>query len=431
MKPQNFQEAVIYYSIIGIYLLFFLSSQFIAVPMIAWGLLAYLILDHFFLRPAKRSAVHIPIGVWVWVVAMLAILVALMVGLVNIDASLTRLIKSFINNFMRTWALLAVFPLIGCFQIRPQIVSRAICLLAVQTLIILPFAYIMMTAGVEMPLYTISILSKIGGFSDLYYEVALHAVENISGQSRLTMFAPWAPALACAATVHMWLASYEKNVVLRWLGIGANIILIIGSASRLGQLCLVVLPLVRFSLINLTRPMWLFGAAFAAFLASLQSSRIVTGLTDLKIYFDNQRSESSHVREVLARVALNRWTDAPIWGHAMKAPGSQATRDMPIGSHHTWIGVLFTHGLVGTTALLFAAAYTFIDLVIKSQASKVSQVSLMVFLTMIAFSFGENLETLAYMFWPGLVMLGIGLQEPDRVFTSASDEPPLPIATHS
>ena len=97
----------------------------------------------------------------------------------------------------------------------------------------------------------------------------------------------------------------------------------------------------------------------------------------------------------------------------------------------TWIGVLFTHGLVGTTALFFAAAYTLVDLVIKSQGSKVSQVSLMVFLTMLAFSFGENLETLAYMFWPGLVMLGIGLQEPDRVFASASDEPPLSVATHS
>ena len=431
MKPQNFQEAVVFYSIVGIYLLFFLSSQFIAVPMIAWGLLAYLILDHFFLRPAKRSSVHIPVGVWVWVVAMLIILVALMVGLLNLDASLTRLIKSFINNFMRTWALLAVFPLIGCFQIRPQIVSRAICILAIQTLIILPVAFIMMNAGVEMPLYTISILSTIGGFSDLYYEVALHAVENISGESRLTMFAPWAPALACAATVHLWLASYEKNVVLRWLGIGANVILIIGSSSRLGQLCLVVLPIARFSLVNLTRPMWLFGAAFATFLASLQSSRIMTALTDLRIYFDSQRSESSHVREVLARVALHRWTEAPIWGHAMKAPGSQATRDMPIGSHHTWIGVLFTHGLVGTTALFFAAAYTLIDLVIKSQGSKVSQVSLMVFLTMLAFSFGENLETLAYMFWPGLVMLGIGLQEPDRVLANTSDDPRLQMATHS
>jgi hypothetical protein len=31
------------------------------------------------------------------------------------------------------------------------------------------------------------------------------------------------------------------------------------------------------------------------------------------------------------------------------------------------------------------------------------------------YTFGENLEILAYLFWPGLVMMGIGFNAKDRV----------------
>lgn len=415
MKPRNLEEAVIYYGIVGTYVWYFLGAPFILIGLASWLLLGYLLLKHFFWKDLFNTEapppVTIPMGVWVWVAASLVILLALMVGLLNLDANLARLVKSFVNNYMRTWGLLAVFPLLGCFYIRPQILYRAVCWVAVQSLIVLPFAYILMNAGVDMPLYTVGILAKVGGFSDRYYAVSMYAQETLTGAYRLTLYAPWGPALAFTATIHLWLAYYEKNQILRWIGIIANVLLVIGSSSRLGILCLAVLPIARLGLTNLMRPLWLALASLGTFIAGLLGAQIVTAVGDFKAYFDGQRSSSSEVREILARVALYRWQEKPIWGHALKDEGSELTRDMPIGSHHTWFGILFTHGIVGTAALAVAMVYTLIDLLIKAQVSKTAQAALMIILAMTAFSFGENLEVLAYMYWPGLVMLGIGLKE--------------------
>ncbi|PZV06831.1 MAG: capsular biosynthesis protein [Leptolyngbya sp.] len=415
MKPRNLEESVIYYGIVGTYVWFFLGAPFLLVGVAGWILLGYLLLKHFFWKDLfdteESPPVTIPTGVWVWVVASLIILLALMVGLLKLDANLVRLVKSFINNYMRTWGLLALFPLIGCFHIRPQILYRAVCWVAVQSLIVVPFCYILMNAGVEMPLYTVGILAKIGGFSDRYYAVGMYFQDGVSGAYRLTLYAPWAPALAFSSIVHLWLAYYEKNQVLRWIGIITNALLVVCSSSRLGLLCLIVLPIARLGLTNLTRPVWLAAASVGTFAVGLFGFRIITAIGNFKAFFDSQRSTSSELRDVLARIALYRWQESPIWGHALKDEGSELTNFMPIGSHHTWFGILFTHGIVGTAALTFAIAYTLIDLLIKAQVSKIAQSALMILLTIMAFSFGENLETLAYVYWPGLVMLGIGLKE--------------------
>jgi O-antigen ligase len=54
----------------------------------------------------------------------------------------------------------------------------------------------------------------------------------------------------------------------------------------------------------------------------------------------------------LGRLALERWSEAPLWGHGIVDPrGPAFTKFMPIGTHHTWFGILFEKGLVGLIAL--------------------------------------------------------------------------------
>ncbi|NJN59266.1 MAG: O-antigen ligase family protein [Leptolyngbyaceae cyanobacterium SL_5_9] len=164
---------------------------------------------------------------------------------------------------------------------------------------------------------------------------------------------------------------------------------------------------------HLSRPSVQILAGISSFAAGLFGPQLIGYARDFKDYFDSQRASSSNLRELLQRMALYQWQEAPIWGHGIKAPrGPAVTNFMPVGSHHTWLGLLYVHGIVGFIALALAMLYSFIELLIKAQKSKAAQTGLAVLLVLILFSLGENLETLAYLYWPGLLMLGIAFKEP-------------------
>ncbi|HCF29387.1 MAG TPA: capsular biosynthesis protein, partial [Cyanobacteria bacterium UBA11049] len=119
--------------------------------------------------------------------------------------------------------------------------------------------------------------------------------------------------------------------------------MILGSGSRLGLICLIVLPIAHFVLINIARPTFQITAGVASFFLGAFGFQLLNALLDLKEQITAQRSESSRVREVLGRMALYRWQDAPVWGHGLVATdGPKVSENMPIGSHHTWFGLLYT-----------------------------------------------------------------------------------------
>jgi hypothetical protein len=132
--------------------------------------------------------------------------------------------------------------------------------------------------------------------------------------------------------------------------------------------------------------------------------------------FTAARKDSSRVRAALGRIAKYRWEkEAPIWGHGVVEKGPHLVEYMPIGSHHSWFGLLFVKGIVGFLALALPMAWSFGDLTVKAQKSESAQVGLSMVLVLMFYTFGENLEILAYLFWPGLVMMGIGFNAKDRI----------------
>ncbi|NER30479.1 MAG: hypothetical protein F6J89_23380 [Symploca sp. SIO1C4] len=74
-------------------------------------------------------------------------------------------------------------------------------------------------------------------------------------------------------------------------------------------------------------------------------------------------------------------------------------------------GVLYLHGLVGVIALAIPMIYSLLSLFVKAQQSKIARTGLGIILVMFIFSLAENLEGLAFLYWPGLMMLGIAFKE--------------------
>lgn len=421
MKPQNLEETIIWYYITGTLVLYFLGAQFVVAPMVCWSLTAYFVWK--LLRQNEQTPpeeqVHIPIGVWVWLVGIAGVAIALVVGHIIMQYDLPRLVRSFINFFMRTYALLALLPLIGCLNIRPQLIYRAVCILCLQCLILIPIAYAMGMAGISTPLYVNSVLARIGGIGRQYYQVSLYI--NGSDGLRLYLFAPWAPALGFVANVYFHMVLQERVRFWRWVGIVSTIAMAVGSGSRLGMLCLVAVPLLSLVLHRLKHPVMQIAAGVGCFVVGLVGTQLLTAFQDFQNYFHSQRASSSRIRSTLADLAIQHWRESPIWGHALRqVRGPQLVEFMPVGSHHTWFGLLYTHGLVGLISVLIPVAWTLIELLVKAQDSRVARTALSILIVILLYSFGENIETLSYIIWPGFVVIGIALKEHLSVYASSS-----------
>lgn len=422
MKPQNLEEKIVWYYITGTYVLYLLGLQHLLAPLLGWGLAFYACkkLWEQTDETPEDEKISIPFGVWVWIIFVVVMQVITIINHLDFDLPLGRLIKSTINFSLKSWFLFALFPLAGsCLKIRPQLLYRASSILALQSLILTPIS--MLAGQVHLPkaLY-VSPLYKVGAAGEVPYTVYLYGSQADTNQVRLFLFAPWAPALALVGTIYFFLSSKDCDKKWRWIGMISYAIVVWATASRLGTLCMILIPPAIWFLSNLSNPKLQITTGAISVLAGFFGQQLVTGLKDFKDHLDAQRSDSSQVRAMLARIARDRWqSEAPIWGHGLtdeKGPYSVAFK--PIGSHHTWFGVLYTHGLVGGIALATTMSLSFIELLIKAQKSTVAQVGLSVLLVLAAFSIGENLDALIYLFWPGLVVMGMAFKEKMPAFES-------------
>ncbi|MGB3636863.1 MAG: O-antigen ligase family protein [Rivularia sp. (in: cyanobacteria)] len=414
IKPQNFEERVVWYSILGTYVLYALGLLYIFNYTIAWVLLFYLCFKLWHQTPdtPNKQKIKIPWIMWLWIFCMLVMLVATYAGLSNFSYSNKIILRELIL-WGRTWALIALFPLAGCcLNIRPQLVYRANCLLCLQSLFVIPIscgAYLLKLPHV---IY-ISPVKAITKSSSAFYDVIFYFKEIASdgGGFRLALFAPWPPALALLAMLFFIFALQEKNKKLRWIGLSTSILIALLTASRTAIVCLPFVLTVVFFLTNIYRVSIQILTSFVCFVSGIFSSFILDTIQSLKNTFTNSRLASSRVRDTLARISLERSKDAPIWGHGLLHPGFKGTEDMPIGSHHTWIGLLFIKGWVGFFAFLIPFVSSFIYLVIKAHHNQTAKVGLYFLLILLVYSFAENQEALSYLYWSGLLVMGIAFKE--------------------
>lgn len=411
MKPQNLAESIVWYTIIYTYVIYLVGGLYIVGPAIAWLLLAYLCY-----RLWKQDAdtpeaekISIPWIIWVWIAGMLLEEVALIVGHLDFQMSNIQIIKSSVG-WAKGWALLALFPLAGCLKIRPQLLYRAVCIVGLHSLLLAPFLYLAYVAGLQEVLYT-SPLKIFGGAGNLFFLVGLYTIDS-EGAARWLFFCPWGPAAGLVGNVYFFMALQEKNPKWRWLGIAGSLVLCYMSKSRLATLCLVLIVVGTWVLGRLVRPLYLMLFGLAAAIAGLAAPVIADAATSYWINFRSSRASSTRVREALQRIALERWwNEAPIWGHGVVQQGPHLVEYMPIGSHHTVFALLFVKGIVGLIAFAVPMILTILDLLIKAQDSQTVRVGLSIALILAFYAFGENLEVLAYLYWPGLVAMGIALKE--------------------
>lgn len=124
----------------------------------------------------------------------------------------------------------------------------------------------------------------------------------------------------------------------------------------------------------------------------------------------SSRPGSTRVRPALANIAVQRWWhEVPIWGHGIVERGPKVVEHMPIGTHHSWYGLLFTKGIVGAVALAVPMFISAIYLLFEAQFSRKAASGFGLMLILVLYSFFEKLGILAYLYWPALLWIGWSL----------------------
>lgn len=414
MICENPIERMVYRTFVWTWPFYAVGALYIVGPVLAWvlGGLAVLVL---YLGPAVREDMRatgsIPPVIWCWLAGMFVLLIALWVGHLDWGLGTGKTIKSSIG-WAKGWALLALFPLAGAvLPIRREVLVRAQCVVGLWTLILAPALLAAPYIGLPERIFT-SPLKAVGGPGPEYFTVYFYTWDPASWTPRWQFYAPWSPFAALLGTVMVLFALEEKNIKWRSIGIAAGTVMIFASKSRMGLVGLVACTIgPRLLPLILRGWAWQLLAALTASLAVVGST-LATAATDAVAAFKGARADSTRVRETLQRIATERWQNDAYWfGHATVQPGSHAVEYMPIGSHHTWYGLLFVKGLVGFLALLVPFGWQ-MWLAIKDAAmGPRGRLPLGIMMTLLLLSFGENIEIEAYLLWPALIVLGIHARE--------------------
>jgi hypothetical protein len=406
--PQNLEERLIWRAITGTWVVYLFGGLYLLAPLIGWYLIGVILWRAYSQNETTppRQRIRIFAGPLYWTIGMFVLLFALILGHIDFHLPISQLIKSSLG-WAKGWALMAIFITIGAsLDIRPRVLARAGNRLALQTLCMIPIFQIAPLIHIPGHFY-VSPLLMLGGPGPEFFSVDLYSVSFASPSARWSFFSPWAPAAGVVANVYLIIALQDRSVLWKTIGITSCICICWMSQSRLALIALVAVPAISVALSSLTRPSFFFAGAFAATTAGLLIEQLLEFMDAANAKFVAARAASSRVRATLGHIALQRWQDeAPIFGHGAVERGPHVVEYMPIGSHHTWYGLLFVKGAIGFASLAIPMFASFVELILKAQTSRTARGGLAILITLLFYTFGENLEILVYQFWPGLLLIG-------------------------
>lgn len=409
--PQTAAERLIALTIRSTWLLWLVGGLYIVGPALGWILAAMagwkLYAGNALAGVKSESSLNL--ALWAWIAGMAAMLIILWVGHANFSLGTGQTIKSTVG-WAKGWALIALFP-VACavLEVRIAVVARAICQLGGQSLIILPIFLVAPSVGLPAELW-VSPLKIIGGSGPEYFSTTLYTLEPGVGTPRWQFFAPWSPAAGMVAVIHVLLAMQEKAPGWRTVGMTSGIVLAVLSQSRLALIALLLILPALWALRHAHRPALWLAASPAFLLAGVFALPIMDTVNQAVSDVRGARADSTRVRETLGRIAVERWqNEAPWFGHGIVENGPHLVEYMPIGSHHSWYGLLFVKGLLGALALAIPLVISLAVLLRNANRDALARTGFGLALVMVLYSFGENLEMLAYLTWPAWAMLGPAL----------------------
>jgi hypothetical protein len=423
MKLTHFSERLIWFQCLFIYPIYLSGSLFLWNIIQLWILVGYVIFCQIkiYFEPENQKISHeirswrsAPSVLWGWLISMVMMGILILVGLYENGYNSNELLRSSLG-WLGDWALLGFYPVLGyLLPIRPTVIYRSACVIAAQSLVVIPIcygAYLLKLPG----LIYLSPLERIIQNGAIYYAISWYTREVDSDGIRLILFTPWGPALGLMGCLFFFYTVQEDQLIWKGLGIIGSLAMLLTSVSRGAYLFLPMTIVIVWVIKNLSWIQFELSLGVSCFIGGLGSTLLLDRFQDFLGGVKSARKSSSQLRAELERVALDRWMDSPLFGHGKQTPGPDFLKHMPIGSHHTWIGLLFTQGLTGLFLFLIPLVWSLIGLSLKIKSNPVAGVAFSGLLLITFSSFSDNIEKMAYLYWSTFLLIGIAYRRTSSV----------------
>jgi hypothetical protein len=402
------EEKLIISSLLFTYPIYAIGGLYITGAALGWIVLAITLLRFYVEGPDR--CLRIPVIIWLWVIGMIVMLICLWIAHAQWSLGTNQTVKSSVG-WAKGWALLAIFPLIGAVvNVKPEALIRAICVIGKHSVIFGVITIVLYIVKFPGHLF-VSPLRILGGAGDSFFTVSFYGVNPETGAGRWQFFAPWAPAAGFVSCIFVLFCLQEKDKIWRTWGVLGCIMVALLCQSRAGWAVFICIIPFFLTIKRLDNPWVLLACGLLLPIILVVGEPIYEWVMDAFQQIKESRPNSTRVRSTLESLALQRWqSEAVYWGHGIVERGPKIVEGMPIGSHHTWFGLLFVKGFIGLLALaipmLISASYFLLFI----RNNTMARAAFCMLIVLICYSFFENLEILAYLYWPALLWLGMTLK---------------------
>ncbi len=234
---------------------------------------------------------------------------------------------------------------------------------------------------------------------------------------RLTLFYPWPVALSFTGIAIVLISLQERALLWRLLGVLGGILAIATSLSRAGYVIFFACLGILFWL-KLERGLrWLFAiAGLGLVVLAIAAEPGLLNITDV-LYdrFTSARAGSSSARHLVYEASYDAFLERPITGHGWPGPYLHPKIPIPLGSHSTFYGVLYTGGLITIVPLFLAAIVTVGRLFLRAQdRGSHARVAFLIVFSLTVIAYGEGVYSFIIPVLPAFLWVGGTIAEEKR-----------------
>lgn len=251
------------------------------------------------------------------------------------------------------------------WKLANQRVARLISYLGVAILILAAIAFMARLTGLGgLGMTTpLAFLLPAGNAVRFYTSLVVFQREETFGEAttRLILFFPWATALGLGGIAITLISSRVTHVLWRNLGMAGGLVGTVFSWSRLAIAAIVLVgALLIFLKMHLRlqiASLLLVAAALA--LLPVFGLDLFSLVADAHHAADSARAGSSLARELIYQKSWEGFLASPIIGNGWIGASVHRIEELPIGSHSTIYGLLYTGGIVTMACFVTAMVTTF------------------------------------------------------------------------
>jgi hypothetical protein len=246
-------------------------------------------------------------------------------------------------------------------------------------------------------------------------------VDDFVGQTipRLVLFYPWPTCLGFAGAAILFISlTVSRRRALRITGVCGGIFGVMASTSR-AAIVGTIAGMIVFGVLQRPRkkrPIAILGIVTAVLLCmcapllfQTDSASLILGTKD---HVSALRQDSSSARQALYDESYERFKRAPYLGYGWQGNILQDTIPLPIGSHSTIYGLLYTGGVLTLVPFLFAAVALGLKLLQNARTgSREEHSAFCIYIVLIVMCYGECIFSFALPVFFAFLWIGAGLRK--------------------